>query len=162
MTITGTILDATGNGVSALVAFESLSTPLVLANGLVIADSAFYIRCHSDGTFSVNLEPGNYLVVVSASQKIEQCSFNISVPNSGGPYTIDQITTTSLTYTYTAPPSQLVDAGVVFNPNANFRFTAGGQLQLWDSAAYTADNTKPWRAIGCVNGALTLSDPIAN
>jgi hypothetical protein len=44
---------------------------------------------------------------------------------------------------------------------SNYRFK-NGQMQFWDQAAYDADNTKPWRALGCFNGQTIWSDPIAD
>jgi hypothetical protein len=51
--------------------------------------------------------------------------------------------------------------GALFNDDANFR-VKDGQIQFWDDAAYTADNTKPWRAFGVNGGQTVWSDPIAD
>ncbi len=49
----------------------------------------------------------------------------------------------------------------IFNTDANIRFQ-DGQIQFWDDAAYAADNTRPWRALGCNAGQTVWSAPIAD
>jgi len=101
ITVTGKVEDATGAVLHARIDFLSRSTPLVGA-GIITTNSDVSIRSNpSDGTFSVQLAPGNYQVNISAEG--QSTSFSIAVPSGTGTASIDTLTTTPLLYPFVAP-----------------------------------------------------------
>src|ERR1700722_7237466 len=101
ITVTGKIEDAAGAVLHARIDFTSQSTPLVGA-GIVTTNTDVSIRSNpSDGTFSVQLEPGSYQVDISAEG--QTTSFTIAVPNGRGFSAIDTLTTSPSLYPFIAP-----------------------------------------------------------
>lgn len=160
-TVNGYILDADDVPQHVLITFTPLSTPLAKGGGIVIGKPAILTKPNAnDGSFSIQLEAGDYDVSFDTKPVT---IFRISVPADNGTYTIDALVTTALTYTYTAPPNQFVDASQlqpILSGNNSFRFYQGN-FWIWDSVAFAADNTKPWRAIGALDGQVTLGEPSA-
>jgi hypothetical protein len=101
ITVTGKIEDATGAVLHARIDFRSQSTPLVGA-GIVTTNTDVSIRSNpSDGTFAVQLAPGNYQVEITANG--ETSAFQIAVPSGSGAAAIDTLTTSPLLYPFVAP-----------------------------------------------------------
>ena len=101
LTITGKIEDATGATLHARIDFISRSTPLVGA-GVITTNSDVSIRSNpSDGTFSVQLAPGNYAVTIAAEN--QTTTFDIAVPDGSTTVSIETLVTTPLLYTWLAP-----------------------------------------------------------
>jgi hypothetical protein len=101
ITVTGKIEDAAGVTLHATIDFVSKSTPLVSA-GVITTNTDTTIRSNpSDGTFSVQLAPGNYSVTISADG--QQSLFNIAVPDGDTTASIETLVTSPLTYPFVAP-----------------------------------------------------------
>lgn len=110
-TVTGKILDANDNPLHVLVSFNPQSTPFINSGGQVIASNSIFKKSNpNDGTYSVDLEPGTYAVTYSTSPQI---GFTIVVPASGGPYTIDQLTSIPAPATSYAPAGSGSPEGVI-------------------------------------------------
>ena len=101
ITITGQIQDATGAALHATIDFVSKSTPLAGGGVVTTNTDARILSNPSDGTFSVELAPGNYQVTVAANG--QSTTFNIAVPAGNSSMTIDTLVTTPLVYPYVAP-----------------------------------------------------------
>ena len=101
ITVTGQVQDATGAAIHATIDFVSKSTPLA-GSGVITTNTDERILSNpSDGTFSVELAPGNYQVIIAANG--QSTTFNIAVPDGGGSATIDTLVTTPLVYPFVAP-----------------------------------------------------------
>ena len=103
ITVTGTILDSHDNPLHALITFTPTSTPYIKTGGGLITSNPIQLKSNAaDGTFSVTLEAGAYMVTIAANPSI---NINIVIPNSGGPYTIDQLTSLPAPTPYVASGS---------------------------------------------------------
>jgi hypothetical protein len=101
LTIIGKIENAAGTTLHARIDFVSRSTPLVGA-GVITTNSDVSIRSNpSDGTFSVQLAPGDYQVTITAENQVT--AFSIAVPDGSTTVSIETLVTTPLLYTYLAP-----------------------------------------------------------
>lgn len=88
--VTGNINDVEDNALRVLVTFSPVSAPYIEGSGRIIsAQSVQLFSNQNDGGFSIALEPGTYNVTISTNP---QSTFQIVVPSTGGPYTIDQLT----------------------------------------------------------------------
>jgi len=121
ITITGKIEDTTGAAVHAQIDFKALSTPQVLATGIVLTNSDPSVKSNpSDGTFTVQLAAGNYAVTITANGFSSQ--FNIAVPTGTATMTLDEVVTSNLVYTYAAPTTVwngTRSGQITFQPIAN-------------------------------------------
>lgn len=95
-TVTGNLITSTGNPYVTNILFTPLSTPLV-AGSLTIASRPTNVITASDGSFSVPLKNGNYLVNLGQFRKD---SFFIAVPNDNNSYSLNSLITNNLSYTY--------------------------------------------------------------
>ncbi len=120
ITVTGKIEDATGAALHARIDFLSQSTPLVGA-GIVTTNTDVSVRSNpSDGTFAVQLAPGNYQVAITANG--QTTSFNIAVPSGSGTVGIDTLTTSPLLYPFVAPNTvwnKVLDGNITIQAIAN-------------------------------------------
>jgi hypothetical protein len=120
ITVTGKIEDATGAALHARIEFLSRSTPLVGA-GVVTTNTDVSLRSNpADGTFSVQLAAGSYLVNINANGGTT--SFNIAVPNGNGSAGIDTLTTSPLLCPFVAPNSvwnRVLDGNITVQAIAN-------------------------------------------
>lgn len=149
ITIIGTILDSQGRPSHCKIGVLSLSTPSSLTGGVIVATTKEIIfNSSSDGSFSIGLEAGDYKITYYQSAVTLDSIFQISVPSGSSTIAITDLITTSLTYTYSAPPNTIwngqlpqdisltVDGQVAIegnsgNPVIKFRYggtvyTAGG------------------------------------
>ena len=100
-TVTGQIQDATGAALHATIDFISKSTPLA-GSGVITTNTDTRILSNpSDGTFSAELAPGNYQVIIAAAG--QSTTFNIAVPAGSGTATIDTLVSTPLVYPFVSP-----------------------------------------------------------
>ncbi len=107
-TVTGTVRDVGGDLVTnARVTFYPLVNPQIETGGTVLT-SASKVVVATNGTFSVTLEQGDYRVQIGSRD-----AFLIAVPNDAETYSIDSLTTTSLTYTFSIPPASITVTNVV-------------------------------------------------
>ena len=119
ITITGNVLNATDAPLHVLVSFTLQSPPIVLASGKVIAPPTVNVKTNAaDGSFSVQLEPGVYLVTCASTPS---AAIYILVPASGGPYTIDQVLVASpAAAAYTASGAGSPQGTITGNPGATY------------------------------------------
>lgn len=100
-TISGIVRDRRGNLVSTNINFRSIqrpifTTPWIQPGWTVSTNSA------GDGTFAISLTPGDYGVSIGSDLRD---AFVISVPNTSSNYTLSQVITSRLTYTFPYSPS---------------------------------------------------------
>jgi hypothetical protein len=126
-TITGTILSSADVPAHVLITFAPLSAPSVGATGKIITPVTVSIKSiPADGTFSVALESGNYSVTYAT---LPSFVFYITVPASGGPYTIDQVVTATPGVLNYAPTGSGSPQGVVTGvPGQSYVDTTNGTL----------------------------------
>ena len=107
--ITGNIQNTSGNAYVTNALFAPLSTPLVSGTN-IIASTPTNVVAAANGSFSVTLKQGNYLVTLG---NLRHDSFTIAVPNDANTYNVNFLITTALTYNYTYSPvyEQLVNRG---------------------------------------------------
>ena len=107
--ITGNIQNTSGNAYVTNALFAPLSTPLVSGTN-IIASTPTNVVAAANGSFSVTLKQGNYLVTLG---NLRHDSFTISVPNDANTYNVNSLITSALTYNYTFLPAyeQLVNRG---------------------------------------------------
>src|SRR5438874_12533980 len=110
-TITGNIQNTSGNAYATNALFAPLSTPLASGNNLIASTSTNVVAA-ANGSFSVNLLQGNYLVTIG---NVHQDSFVISVPNDASTYNVNSLMTNQITFNYTYSPTyeQRVNKGQV-------------------------------------------------
>src|SRR6266542_4218086 len=107
--ITGNIQNTSGNAYVTNALFAPLSTPLVSGTN-IIASTPTNVVAAANGSFSVTLKQGNYLVTLG---NLRHDSFTISVPNDANTYNVNSLITSALTYNYMYSPvyEQLVNRG---------------------------------------------------
>lgn len=76
--------------------------------------------------------------------------------NSNGTGLINSVVSGASTGIYI---SGSLNVNAITVPNANFRIQ-NGQIQFWDSVAFSGDNSRPWRALGVYDAMTLWSDPI--
>ena len=159
ITVTGKIENAAGTTLHATIDFISKSTPLVGAGGVITTNTDKTIRSNpNDGTFSVQLAPGNYQVSIAAEN--ETTTFSIAVPNATGTISIENLVATPLAYPYLAPNTLwngIQSGQITFAPIANPpvvttspEIQPGGRQIGIDAFAYVI----AWQA---VDGSLTMA-----
>jgi len=120
ITVTGKIENASGESLHARIDFVSRSTPLVVA-GVITTNTDKSIRSNpADGTFAVQLAPGNYTVNISAEN--QSTSFNIAVPDGSGSASIETLVTTPLLYPFIAPNTvwnRVLTGNIIVSPIDN-------------------------------------------
>jgi hypothetical protein len=99
-TITGSILNTSGNAYATNALFAPLSTPLAIGAN-TIASTSTNVVAAADGSFSVSLKQGNYLVTLG---NLRRDSFVISVPGDTSTYNLNTLITNGLTFTYSYSP----------------------------------------------------------
>src|ERR1043166_3961462 len=107
--ITGNIQNTSGDAYATNALFAPLSTPL--ASGIyTIASTATNVVAAANGSFSVTLKQGNYLVTIG---NLRRDSFVISVPNDANTYNVNSLITNAITFNYTYSPiyEQVVNKG---------------------------------------------------
>jgi len=98
--ITGNLLTTSGNAYVTNALFTPLSTPL--ASGVnTIASTSTNVLAAANGSFSVTLKQGNYLVTIGG---LRHDSFIISVPDDANTYNVNSLITNGLTFNYTYSP----------------------------------------------------------
>ena len=168
-TITGTIQNTSGNPYATNALFAPLSTPLAIG-GNIIASTPTNVVAAANGTYSVSLKQGNYLVTFGG---LHRDSVLISVPDDANSYNLNSLITNAMTFNYTYSPmyEQRVNKGqvdgyvgligTVLNPNgltaSNFNFR--GTVNLGTAAdnygtLYVNQNSTVFVQPG---GSLTLS-----
>src|SRR5580765_4404485 len=168
-TITGTIQNTSGNAYATNALFAPLSTPLATGN-TIIASTPTNVVAAANGTYSVSLKQGNYLVTFGG---LRRDSVLISVPDDSNTYNLNALITNAMTFAYTYSPTyeQRVNkgqvdgyvglVGTVLSPNgltaSNFNFR--GTVNLGTDAAnyatlYVNQNSTVYVQPG---GGVTLS-----
>lgn len=122
ITITGKVEDTNGAPQHVLVTFTSLSTPLVGA-GVITGNSANSVRTlAADGTFEIDLKPGNYRVTYTANGLSTSFAIALSPDDDGDTLAIEDVVTSPLEFVATAPNTVWngTRAGhITFDPIAN-------------------------------------------
>src|SRR5947209_13481366 len=136
-TITGNIQNTSGAAYATNALFAPLSTPLVSGSN-IIASTPTNVVAAANGSFSVSLKQGNYLVTIG---NLRRDSVLIAVPNDANTYNLNSLITNALTFNFPYSPiyEQQVNKGqadgyvgligTVLNPagltasNFNFRGT---------------------------------------
>src|SRR5258708_7193608 len=98
--ITGNIQNTSGNAYVTNALFAPLSTPLASGTN-IIASTPTNVVAAANGSVSVTLKQGNYLVTLG---NLRHDSFTISVPDDANTYIVNSLITTALTYNYTFSP----------------------------------------------------------
>jgi len=99
-TITGTIQNTSGNPYATNALFAPLSTPLASGNN-IIASTPTNVVAAANGTYSVSLLQGNYLVTFGG---LHRDSVLISVPNDANTYNLNSLITNGLTFNFPYSP----------------------------------------------------------
>src|SRR5207302_48864 len=99
-TITGTIQNTSGNAYATNALFAPLSTPLASGNN-IIASTPTNVVAAANGTYSVSLLQGNYLVTFGG---LHRDSVLISVPNDANTYNLNSLITNGLTFNFPYSP----------------------------------------------------------
>jgi hypothetical protein len=99
-TITGTIQNTSGNPYATNALFAPLSTPLASGNN-IIASTPTNVVAAANGTYSVTLLQGNYLVTFGG---LHRDSVLISVPNDANTYNLNSLITNGLTFNFPYSP----------------------------------------------------------
>lgn len=140
-TVTGTIEAPNDAPLHVLVTFALQTPPLFLAAGKVVLASPVLVKTNpSDGTFSVSLEAGVYQVSFAASYG---STYYISVPATGGPYTINQLVTSQTVFLYTTTCSGNPNGQVSALPGYFCTDTLNGTIYV----KLTGAGTSGWQAI---------------
>ncbi len=95
-TITGDTESITGVAVRTNLTFRPRSSPVLLSGVLVLTDP-ITITNEANGTFSIELRPGDYELQVGASTRNR---ILFTVPSTNGSYTINSLVTTGAQYPY--------------------------------------------------------------
>src|SRR6266478_6361323 len=109
--ITGNIQNTSGNAYVTNALFAPLSTPLASGTN-IIASTPTNVVAGANGSFSVTLKQGNYLVTLG---NLRHDSFTIAVPNDANTYNVNSLITNALTFNYPYSPvyEQRVNKGQV-------------------------------------------------
>src|SRR5207248_9588469 len=100
-TITGNLQTTSGNPYITNALFAPLSTPLASGTN-IIASTPTNVLAAGNGSFSLVLKQGNYLVTIG---NLRHDSFIISVPNDVNSYNLNSLITNALTFNYTYSPT---------------------------------------------------------
>lgn len=127
ITVTGYIKNSSDVALNVLLTFNPTSTPFTSTGGLLIISDGIKVRTNpTDGSFTVDLEPGGYKLTCGSAPQI---NLSFTVPSSGGPYTLDQLINlpiTSIPYTPcggSSPEGQITaDPGYPFYDSVNGAF----------------------------------------
>jgi hypothetical protein len=104
ITISGIVKDGFESPVHCLVTVTSKSTPLSEAGGAVTAATLTKLKTDKDtGEFELILHAGVYEIKYGATPTTTECLFEITVPTGTDTVTIDEVTSSELTFTGTAP-----------------------------------------------------------
>ena len=120
-TVTGKIEDATGAALHAKIDFVSKTTPIAFSGGIIVTNTDKTVRSNpSDGTFSVQLEPGNYTVTISANGQVT--TLTIVVPNDNLTHAIDTLISNPISFPALVPTNLWTGiwaGNITFDPAAN-------------------------------------------
>jgi len=109
ITVTGTLLDTDGNALFSEVLATPLSTPVVSNGGNIVANYSALVKTNpSTGYWSMTLAQGDYTVQFSYNNALSPTVVQISVPAGSGSTSIDQLITSSVTYTSSIPVQNYV------------------------------------------------------
>jgi len=100
-TISGNLQTTSGNPYVTNALFTPLSTPLASGTN-IIASTPTNIVAGANGSFSLTLKQGNYLVTIG---NLRHDSFVISVPNDANTYNLNSLITNALTFNYPYSPA---------------------------------------------------------
>src|SRR5207249_3068714 len=92
-TITGTIQNTSGNAYATNALFAPLSTPLASGNNIIVSTPTNVVAA-ANGTYSVVLKQGNYLVTFGG---VRRDSVLISVPDDANTYNLNSLITNGMT-----------------------------------------------------------------
>lgn len=144
-----TFQDAEGNGITSVVSFAIQAPPVEIGTVLVL-EKVVTSTPASDGTGSITLAGGNYIVTIAANP---ESNFTIGVPSTGGPYRIEDITTdvtvttpstTYITKSTLTTKGDLISATAASTPS-RLGVGTNGQVLSADSAEATG---LKWAAAG--------------
>src|SRR5438093_1611428 len=109
--ISGNLQTTSGNPYVTNALFAPLSTPLA-SGGSIIASTQTNVVAAANGSFSVGLKQGNYLVTIG---NLRHDSFIISVPDDANTYNLNSLITNALTFNYSYSPvyEQRINKGQV-------------------------------------------------
>src|SRR5260221_3914842 len=99
-TITGNLQNTSGAAYPTNALFVPLSTPLASGNN-VIASTSTNVVAAANGSFSVALKQGNYLVTIG---NVHKDSFISSVPDDANTYNLGSLIPNGLTFNYSYSP----------------------------------------------------------
>src|SRR5439155_1459019 len=110
-TITGTIQNTSGNPYATNALFAPLSRPLAIGSS-IIASTPTNVIAAANGTYSVSLKQGDYLVTFGG---LHRDSVLISVSDDSNTYNLNSLITNAMTFSYTYSPTyeQRVNKGQV-------------------------------------------------
>src|SRR5205085_11223367 len=91
-----TIQNTSGSAYATNALFAPLSTPLASGNNLIASTSTNVVAA-ANGSFSVLLKQGNYLVTIGG---LRRDSVLISVPNDANTYNLNSLITNGITFTF--------------------------------------------------------------
>lgn len=121
-TIIGTIHDSTDTTCPGLtIFFEPLSTPIVVPTPIVVSNQRVQCITITDGSFSIELDPGIYQVTITSSP---ETYFQITVPTGTATIDIGTIITSTI------PPSPVIPPYFYFG--GNVRIGASGNLEVFN------------------------------
>src|SRR6202162_508314 len=122
LTVTGTLLDSSGNPIAARISFLSQSAPEIFGLSLIAKNTRTVKTDPTTGNFSIALAVGNYIVTVAlasgvfgpsstagpgATVRIRGPTFNIALPYDNGTVNIDTIITTPFQPLPGVPPTNV-------------------------------------------------------
>lgn len=118
ITVTGIIENTEGVPISRLVTFESASTPIDEGGGIITANTTMKIQSSpADGSFSIQLRPGNYNVTYGTTPRATTFQIAIQTGMDGTTQSIDGL----IVSTFAALPGQA--PFVVWNGDTPFNLT---------------------------------------
>ena len=142
-TINGTVLGCDGTDRVVMITVQSQSTPQVASGspGVIEINDVLAIRSTASGTFSLTLEPGQYLVMFTplvASPSQSPTTVTINVALGGQTYNFSDIVT-STTPVIPGPPANTVFNGQ-WAGNINFLPLAAPAQPTYSEVAFTGGN----------------------
>jgi len=127
-TIIGTSVDTQQNPKGMAISFVSASTGLVSGAQVTVHTTKKINSKPSDGTFSIQLEPGYYIVTFASAP--EPTQFTIAVPTGSATLNFGDIVVNPVSLPPGTAPASLWNNGVL--SGSNLRFTYGVGLEIYD------------------------------
>lgn len=104
ITVFGTLLSVDGDPLFAEVSATPLSTPVVSPSGVIVASAVSIVKSNpSSGYWSMVLAQGDYTIQFSYNNTLSPTVVRISVPSGSGTTSIDQLISSSVSYTSDVP-----------------------------------------------------------